>query len=92
MGEAQIPPNPTNWIPQNSWPGMYRQFKGMESLDNLKGLEAHFLKSPGDFKGIYDSSDAHEEPMPSPWNTKLGEFEKMIVLKALRPDKLVPAI
>lgn len=59
MGEATIPPNPTKWIPTNSWPGVYRQFRGMEDLPNLKGMEEHFLKNPDDFKQIYDSSNAH---------------------------------
>ena len=92
MGDVKIPRNPTSWIPDNSWPGMYRQFHGMDQLPKFKGIEKHFLERADEFKPIYDSVDAHLQPLPSPWDTSLDEFEKMIVLKAIRPDKLVPAI
>lgn len=30
--------------------------------------------------------------MPAPWNNNLNAFEKMIVLKAIRLDKVLPGI
>jgi len=91
-GELKIPANPTDWIPENSWPGVYRQFYGMESLPKLKGIEAHFMENSKQYQAIYDAVEAQEQPLPEPWNSQLDEFEKMIVLKAIRPDKLVPAV
>mmetsp|Transcript_28811 Transcript_28811/g.26043 ORF Transcript_28811/g.26043 Transcript_28811/m.26043 type:complete len:140 (+) Transcript_28811:802-1221(+) len=71
---------------------MYRQFVGMDEIDAFKGILDHLMKKPDDFKPIYDAVEAHEEPLPEPWNSKLDEFEKLIVLKAIRADKLIPAI
>ena len=51
-----------------------------------------FINFHKKFKKIFDSPDAHEEPMPGDWNTKLNSFQKMIVLKAIRPDKITEAI
>ena len=31
-------------------------------------------------------------PMPGEWNAKLNSFQKMIVLKSLRPDKMSLAV
>lgn len=31
-------------------------------------------------------------PFPEPWATKLDDFEKLLVLKCLRPDKIINAI
>lgn len=31
-------------------------------------------------------------PFPEPWETKLDDFEKLLILKCLRPDKLINAI
>lgn len=87
-GDAGVPPNATKWIDDNSWPNIWRQFHGMEQLDNMKGLEKHLMSKPDDFRKIYDAVEAHEEPLPEPFNSKLDPFEKLIVLKALRPDKL----
>ena len=44
------------------------------------------------FKNIFDSLNAHEEPLPSEWDGKLNEFEKMLIVKAIRPDKVISAI
>jgi hypothetical protein len=31
-------------------------------------------------------------PLPGEWNKKLNTFQKMIVLKAIRPDKMTLAV
>jgi dynein heavy chain len=44
------------------------------------------------YKHIFDSHKPHEEELPAPWNTKLNAFEKLIVLKAIRLDKVLPGV
>lgn len=44
------------------------------------------------FKKIFDAQDAHEEPLPGDWDEKLNSFQKMIVLKSIRPDKICHAM
>jgi len=62
------------------------------TLSAFKGLDEYFMKKPDEFKNIFDSSNAHEEPMPEYWNNKLNNFQKIIFLKALRSDKVITAI
>jgi len=31
-------------------------------------------------------------PLPGEWNNKMNTFQKIIILKAIRPDKIVLAI
>lgn len=45
-----------------------------------------------EFKNYYDSKTPHTEPLPGEWNEKLNQFQKLIVLRGLRPDKIIPAI
>lgn len=61
-------------------------------LPAFEGIEEYFINFNVKFKKIFDSADAHEEPMPGDWNTKLNSFQKMIVLKSIRPDKISAAI
>ncbi len=57
-----------------------------------KSTKDYFLKNIESFKAIYDPAEAHRSALPEPWNSQLDEFEKMIILKAVRPGKLVPSI
>lgn len=51
-----------------------------------------FIKSPGDFKPIYDSKEPWNTPLPSPWREQLSDLQKMIIVRCLRPDKIVPTV
>uniref|UniRef100_A0A7N6C1K8 Dynein axonemal heavy chain 12 n=1 Tax=Anabas testudineus TaxID=64144 RepID=A0A7N6C1K8_ANATE len=51
-----------------------------------------FIKSPGDFKPIYDSKEPCNTPLPNPWCEQLNDLQKMIIVRCLRPDKIVPAV
>ncbi len=44
------------------------------------------------FKKIFDSPDPHKEPLPGHWDTDLDEFQKMLVLKCIRADKITNAM
>eukprot|EP00825_Cyclidium_porcatum_P016785 TRINITY_DN196_c0_g3_i3.p1 TRINITY_DN196_c0_g3~~TRINITY_DN196_c0_g3_i3.p1 ORF type:complete len:1060 (-),score=193.84 TRINITY_DN196_c0_g3_i3:398-3577(-) len=91
-GDIKIPACPVDWISENSWPDTYRQFYGMGQMTEFKGILENFMEKPDEFRNIFDAQEAHLQALPAPWNDKLDKFEKIIVLKCLRPDKVVPAI
>jgi len=64
----------------------------MSKLPAFSGMEAYFMEFNKKFKKIFDSPDAHTEPLPGEWNDKLNSLQKMIVLKSIRPDKICHAI
>ena len=92
QGTIEIPPNPTNWLNDNTWKTMYEEIFGLESLDNFKGIESYFVSNIDLFRPIFDAFNAHEEPVPGDWNFKLNEFQKMLILKAIRSDRMIPAV
>ena len=57
---------------------------------HLQGLAADFAQQSGAFQAIFDSNEAHEVPLPEPWNTNLSSFQKLAILRCLRPDKVTP--
>ena len=57
----------------------------MAQLPAFKGIDTYFIEFNKKFKKIFDAPEAHEEPLPGDWNTKLNSFQKMIVLKAIGP-------
>lgn len=92
-GDIKIVPNPTKWLGDLDWAETYKQvYKMTEILPAFKGFEEYFLKNHLKFEKIYDSVTPELENIPDEWNAKMNSFQKMILLKALRPDKITLAI
>ncbi|XP_052130864.1 dynein axonemal heavy chain 3 [Frankliniella occidentalis] len=79
-------PDPS-WLSVKSWSEIVR-------ISNLPGME-EFMKSVQNdttgWKLFYDSPSPQTEKPPSPYADVKG-LQKLVILRALRPDKLVPAI
>nr|XP_061802869.1 dynein axonemal heavy chain 12-like [Nerophis lumbriciformis] len=80
-------PDPS-WLQDKSWDEICRA----NELPGLKGFKDAFIRDPELFKPIFDSKDPSTVPLPSPWDEKLNELQKMIIVRCLRPDKIVPAV
>ena len=91
-GEIEIANNPTDWLGELEWAEIYKQIYGMVKLPAFKGFDTYFLQNHKQFQKIFDSPEPHNMPMPGDWNNKMNSFQKMIVLKAIRPDKMTMAI
>uniref|UniRef100_A0A673U890 Dynein axonemal heavy chain 3 n=1 Tax=Suricata suricatta TaxID=37032 RepID=A0A673U890_SURSU len=81
-------PNPVpEWLSEKAWAEVVRA----SALPKLQGLMEHLGQNADEWKLIYDSTWPHEENFPGPWKLLQG-LEKMVILRCLRPDKMVPAI
>ena len=52
------------------------------------GFRKEFENNVSDWQSFYDEKEPHNAPLPVPWHDKLTEFQRMIVLRCLRPDKV----
>ena len=62
-------------------------------LDVFKGLDTDIEEHPLDWENLYNSKTPHlpeEEPWPGKWNN-YDYFKKIIILRILRPDCVIPA-
>ena len=93
-GDVQIPEQTEaySWIPQKEWSDKFRQLDGMDKLERMAGIKDKFMESPEEFRKIYNSQSPQDEPLPGELNEKMDEFQKMIILKMLRPGKIINAI
>lgn len=82
-GDIEIVPNPTDWLDPLEWAETYKQLYCMSKLSAFKGFDDFFIEFQKRFKKIFDSPDAHLEPLPGDWNDKLNSFQKMIALKCI---------
>lgn len=81
-------PNPgPEWLTDKSWSEVVR-------ASNLKGLQdfrGSVEKNVGKWKAFYDVSNPHEIPCPAPLD-KLTGLQRLVALRCIRFDKIVPAV
>ena len=82
-------PNPaTDWVSERMWMDILK----LPALKNFTTLAKEFAEHSDGFKRMFDSTDPHQEPLPGHWDTDLDSFQKMLVLKSIRSDKLTNAM
>ena len=81
--------NPSaDWISERSW----NEILTLESLASFVGFADDFKNHLRAFKAIFDSIEPHKERLPDAWHARLDSFQRIIVLKCLRPDKVTNAM
>ncbi|XP_076020504.1 dynein axonemal heavy chain 3-like [Genypterus blacodes] len=75
------------WLSAKSWSEIVRS----SDLPNLGGFSEHVRSNIADWKRVYDSGKPHKEKLPDKWGDLVG-MPRMVVIRCLRPDKLVPAV
>uniref|UniRef100_A0A671S7X9 EF-hand domain-containing protein n=1 Tax=Sinocyclocheilus anshuiensis TaxID=1608454 RepID=A0A671S7X9_9TELE len=80
--------NPCTWLPKTSWDEICR----LDEMERFKGLRKDLARLREGWKEVYDSKDPHHTAFPSEWQDKLGQFQRMLVIRCLRPDKIVPMV
>jgi dynein heavy chain len=78
-------PDPT-WLADKAWSEICR----LSDLPAFNGLKEEF--KPTDWKPFTESSDPVDAPIPGRWVTCLNEFQKMLLVRVLRPEKIVPVV
>uniref|UniRef100_A0A803U1V2 Dynein axonemal heavy chain 7 n=1 Tax=Anolis carolinensis TaxID=28377 RepID=A0A803U1V2_ANOCA len=80
--------NPCPWLPQKSWDEICR----LDDLPIFKGIRKGFIHLKEGWKAVYDSLEPHHETFPDDWQDKLGEFQRMLIIRCLRSDKILPMV
>ena len=87
--QVEPPENPTKWISPNDWNSFYNQLHGMTYLcDAFKGIDNDFMKNHDKFLPFFESPQNEHTSLPAPYENTLTDFQKLILIKAIRFDKL----
>ncbi|XP_071943674.1 dynein axonemal heavy chain 1-like isoform X2 [Antedon mediterranea] len=82
-------PNPAKeWLSERAW----KEILSMASLKTFEVFAEDFSNHLDGYKRIFDSADPHQEDQPGDWNTKLDSFQRILVLRCIRADKVTNAM
>ncbi|KAG7263605.1 hypothetical protein CRUP_020855, partial [Coryphaenoides rupestris] len=60
----------------------------LSALPSFSSLAGSFPTHTHGFRTIFDSSQPHREPLPGQLDSRLDQFQRLLVLRCLRPDRL----
>lgn len=79
---------PVDWMPTRAWDELCR----LDDLQVFRGFRESFMPAAKEWQKLYDSLEPHHEALAGAWETKLDKFQKMVILRVFRPDKVIPAV
>jgi dynein heavy chain len=82
-----FPPKPFAWLADKQW----RELNGLciklpGQYDDIAG---HFASHEAEWETFHRSEKPHLEVLPEPFDSSLSPFEKLLLLRVLRPEKVL---
>ncbi|KAL9652089.1 hypothetical protein ABK040_015890 [Willaertia magna] len=84
---ARKPPN-SSWLNEKTW----SEVVVLGHLPVFKSFIQDFIDNVTDFKQYFENPHPNHLPIPAGWDSKLTDFQRIMVIKVLRPDKVVETI
>ena len=92
MGKASSDPGNMGplheWLPDSIWP----KIKALESMAAFKGLGDNMQSDSDDWSVYFDDEKAEKAKIPGDYEKGLSPFERLVLLRALRPDRCTTAL
>ncbi|TPX60044.1 hypothetical protein PhCBS80983_g02063 [Powellomyces hirtus] len=77
-----------SWIGERSWNEICR----LSSMPAFPNLDKDLAANIAEWKRLFDAPSPHTMALPGKWKDTLTAFEKLCVLRSLRPDKMIAAM
>jgi len=92
MGKVSL--DPGNMGPLHEWmtEAVWGKIKALEGMGSFKALGDNMQSDSDDWKAWFDDEKAEKAKMPGDYEKGLSDFEKLVLLRAMRPDRVSTAL
>lgn len=73
-------------------PQIWDEFRALSALPAFVGLDQNVVDNVSVYKAMFESATPHQEPIVKEWQDKLTRFQKLLVLRCIRPDRITTGI
>ncbi|XP_051776026.1 dynein axonemal heavy chain 3-like isoform X1 [Erpetoichthys calabaricus] len=77
-----------DWLKNQSWTELMQ----LSTFPAFNWIRENFTNNVPWWKNVYDSAHPNEMTLPEPWDDLLSDFQKLLILRCIRPDKIIPAV
>ncbi len=94
LTDGKITPDPGNMGPLHEWlpPAIWPRVKALEGLKRFQGLGDNMQSDSDEWLKWFDSEMPEVAKYPGDYNKTLSVFDRLIVLRAMRPDRVTTAL
>ncbi|KAL9644994.1 hypothetical protein ABK040_004487 [Willaertia magna] len=79
----------SKWLPEKAWDAIYDIDR---KLPFFHGIVRSFEEEGDEWRNWFFSEEPENEHLPSEWQTKVDDWSKMLIVRCLRPDRLIHMI
>jgi len=76
------------WMPESIWP----RVKALEGLKRFQNLGDNMQSDSDEWLKWFDDENAETAKLPGDYEKNLNDFDRLILLRALRPDRITTAL
>ena len=86
LDRSSQPNNPSQeWISEEAWDNITE----LDALPNFKGVVSSFESNLGEWEAWYRKGDPEASELPAEWESKCNELQRLILVRCLRPDRVI---
>ncbi|KAJ7549736.1 hypothetical protein O6H91_07G065700 [Diphasiastrum complanatum] len=88
--ECKLPNPAPDWISEQVWHNLCAIEEISDS--SFKGFTNDIIQNVSKWKVFFKTSEPHNSPLPSVWDSVVDSFQRLLLMKIIREEKLVFAI
>jgi len=92
--EGKVSPDPGNMGPLQEWlpPSIWPRVKALEGMKRYQGLGDSMQSDSDEWQKWFDNEMPELAKFPGDYQKLLGPFDRLILLRAMRPDRVTTAL